>query len=75
MIRRTFWFLVGLVSGIYATIWARRKAEQVSERLTPSAIADQVLGVLKAVVTAAVSGVGFLIETASSRGAEQPPAK
>lgn len=68
MIRRFFWFLVGLVSGVYATIWVRRTVDDVADKLSPTALVDQVIHVLKALATAAMSGAGFLVETVSNRG-------
>ena len=38
MMRRLFWFFLGVVAGASAVIWARRTAESVAERLTPSAL-------------------------------------
>lgn len=65
--RRLFWFVAGMVSGIYATLWARRTAEEMADRLSPSALLDQVLHVLKSLMKAAVSGAGFLVDTATDR--------
>ena len=39
--RRMFWFLLGAVCGASAVIWVRRKAESVAERLTPSALLEE----------------------------------
>lgn len=46
--RRVFWFVLGAIAGASAVIWARRKAEAVAERLTPSALFEE----LRRVVTA-----------------------
>lgn len=75
MIRRTFWFVVGLVSGVYATLWVRRTAEEVSERLTPTALVDQVIHVLRSLVQAAISGVGFVVDTVGERNRTEHPVR
>lgn len=45
MFKRLFWFLLGVVSGATAVIWVRRKAGAVAERLTPSAILEELRAV------------------------------
>ena len=39
--KRLFWFLLGVLAGATSVIWVRRKAEAVAERLTPSAILEE----------------------------------
>lgn len=53
--RRVFWFVLGAIAGASAVIWARRKAEAVAERLTPSALFDELRRVLAALVDKARS--------------------
>ena len=43
--KRLFWFVLGAVAGATAVIWVRRKAEAVAERLTPSAILEELRSV------------------------------
>lgn len=57
--KRLFWFTVGVVVGIYGTLWVRNTASDLSQRLSPSAILEQVLEVLRqgwVRLQAAVSG-------------------
>lgn len=53
--RRVFWFVLGAIAGASAVIWARRKADAVAERLTPSALFDELRRVLAALVDKARS--------------------
>lgn len=53
--RRVFWFVLGAIAGASAVIWARRKAEAVAERLTPSALFDELRRVVAALVDKARS--------------------
>lgn len=59
--RRLFWFLVGVIAGIYGTLWVRNTASDLSQRLSPSAILEQVIEVLRQGwirLQAAVTGSG-----------------
>ena len=47
MMRRLFWFVLGVVSGAYAVLWVRRKATVIGEKLTLSAILHAVLDAVK----------------------------
>lgn len=46
--RRVFWFVLGAIAGASAVVWARRKADAVAERLTPSALFDELRRVVSA---------------------------
>lgn len=46
MIRRLFWFTLGVFTGAYGIIQARKKAGEIVEHLTPSAILNAVLDLL-----------------------------
>ena len=46
--RRVFWFVLGAIAGASAVIWVRRKAEAVAERLTPSALVEELRRVVVA---------------------------
>lgn len=46
--RRVFWFVLGAIAGASAVIWARRKAEAVAGRLTPSALLEELRRVVSA---------------------------
>ncbi|MEY3806448.1 MAG: hypothetical protein RIR69_1260 [Actinomycetota bacterium] len=47
MIRRLFWFALGVISGIYATLWSRRKVTEIGERLTVTSILNALLDAVK----------------------------
>lgn len=67
MIRRAFWFLLGVAAGVYSALWVRRTAEDVSERLTPAAVAEQTVRIVSALLRAMISGIGYLVEAATDR--------
>lgn len=47
MIRRLFWFVLGFISGVYVTTWARRKAAAIGERLTLTSVVNALLDAIK----------------------------
>lgn len=47
MMRRLFWFALGVVSGAYGVLWVRQKATAIGEKLTLSAILHAVLDAVK----------------------------
>ena len=74
--RRLFWFFLGVVAGIYGTLWVRDTASDLSQRLTPSAILEQVVEVLRSVferVKAAVVGSAGPSGSTGSDAAGTPP--
>lgn len=46
MIRRLFWFTLGVFTGAYGIVQARKKAGEIAEHLTPAAILNAVLDLL-----------------------------
>lgn len=52
MIRRLFWFCVGVVAGVYGTLQVRRAADGIAERLS-----------LESVLRTAVSAIQFIVRT------------
>lgn len=40
MFRRMFWFLLGVVAGVYATFAVKKKAADLGEKLTLANVAD-----------------------------------
>lgn len=48
--RRLFWFVLGVVCGVYATLWSRRKVAEIGERLTVRAIVNALLDAVKFLV-------------------------
>lgn len=47
MMRRFFWFVLGVICGAYAMVWVRQKASAIGEKLTPSAILHTLLDAVK----------------------------
>ena len=50
MMRRLFWFLLGVVAGITGMKWMRRKAGEIAEKLTPAAVFETLVDLVKLVV-------------------------
>jgi len=51
MSRRMFWFVLGAISGASGVLWARRKAVEAAEKMTPSAILSVLIDTAKSLVT------------------------
>lgn len=47
MFRRIFWFVLGVIAGIYGTSWAKKKAIELGERLTLASVIQAVTDVSK----------------------------
>ena len=71
MMKRLFWFSLGVVAGAAGLMWARRKAIAAAEKITPSAI-------LSVLIDSAKTLVGRLIALYGKSGdagpAPVPPA-
>lgn len=50
MMRRFFWFMLGVVAGITGMKWMRRKAGEIAEKLTPTAVFETLVDLVKLVV-------------------------
>lgn len=50
MMRRFFWFFLGVVAGITGMKWMRRKAGELAEKLTPQAVFETLVDLVKLVV-------------------------
>lgn len=48
--RRFFWFLLGVVAGITGMKWMRRKAGEIAEKLTPTAVFETLVDLVKLIV-------------------------
>ena len=48
--RRLFWFMLGVVAGITGMKWMRRKAGELAEKLTPTAVFETLVDLVKLVV-------------------------
>lgn len=55
MMKRLFWFLLGVVAGAYAMTWGKKKATEVAESLTPEAIARSLFDAAKTLVRRALA--------------------
>lgn len=50
MMRRAFWFVLGAIAGVSGVSYARRKAGEIAERLTPAAVFDALVDVVRIIV-------------------------
>ncbi len=50
MMRRFFWFMLGVVAGITGMKWMRRKAGEIAEHLTPAAVFETLVDLVKLIV-------------------------
>lgn len=50
MMRRLFWFMLGVIAGITGMKWMRRKAGEIAEKLTPTAVFETLVDLVKLVV-------------------------
>lgn len=72
MMRRMFWFVSGAVAGASIVVWVKRAIASVSEKLTPSNIADAIAAGLRRSVMALSDGVRSLIGAYRNREASGP---
>lgn len=72
MIRRLFWFTLGVFTGAYGIVQARKKAGEIAEHLTPSAVLNAVLDLLTALTRRVIDLITS--NTASSPHDTTPPA-
>lgn len=70
--RRMFWFVSGAVAGASIVVWVKRTIVSVSEKLTPSNIADAIAAGLRRSVMALSDGVMSLIDAYRNREAPSP---
>lgn len=68
--RRMFWFVLGVISGVSGVLWVRRKAIAAAEKMTPSAILSVLIDTAKSLVTRLVALYG---KTNSSDMPPVPP--
>ena len=50
MMRRLFWFVMGAIAGVTGVSYARRKAREIAEKLTPTAVFDALVEIVRVVV-------------------------
>ena len=70
MMKRLFWFCLGVVSGAAGLMWVRRKAIAAAEKITPSAILSVLIDSAKSLVTRLVALYG---KSGDTRSATVPP--
>jgi hypothetical protein len=70
MMKRLFWFFLGVVAGATGLMWARRKAIAAAEKITPSAILSVLIDSAKSLVTRLIALYG---KSESSPSAPVPP--
>ena len=70
--RRMFWFVSGAVVGASIVVWVKRTIVSVSEKLTPSNIADAIAAGLRRSVMALSDGVMSLIDAYRNREESGP---
>lgn len=50
MMRRLFWFVSGAIAGITGMSYLRRKAGEIAGKLTPAAVFDALVDVVRVIV-------------------------
>lgn len=50
MMKRLFWFVLGVAAGAYGVLWGRRKASEVADSITPQAVATLVIDAVRSVI-------------------------
>jgi hypothetical protein len=63
---RFFWFSLGVVAGATGLMWARRKAIDAAEKITPSAILSVLIDSAKTLVTRLIALYGRPESTSSA---------
>jgi hypothetical protein len=72
MMKRLFWFCLGVVSGAAGLMWLRRKAIAAAEKITPSAILSVLIDSAKSFVTRLVALYGKSGNTSSATVPPEP---
>jgi hypothetical protein len=72
MMKRFFWFCLGVVAGATGLMWARRKAITAAEKITPSAILSVLIDSAKTLVTRLIALYGKSGDTSSATIPPEP---
>lgn len=72
MIRRSFWFVLGVLAGAYGVVWARRNIENVSRHLTPTALLEEAVKVVTALARGIVSTVSRIVDAVRDGAGSAP---
>lgn len=51
VMRRMFWFVLGVITGVTGVLWVRRKAIEAAEKMTPSAILSVLIDSAKSLIS------------------------
>lgn len=70
MMKRFFWFSLGVVAGATGLMWVRRKAIAAAEKITPGAILSVLIDSAKTLVTRLIALYG---KSESSSSVPVPP--
>jgi hypothetical protein len=72
MMKRLFWFSLGVVAGATGLLWARRKAIAAAEKITPSAILSVLIDSAKTLVARLIALYGKSGDTVSATVPPEP---
>jgi hypothetical protein len=72
MMKRLFWFCLGVVAGATGLMWARRKAIAAAEKITPSAILSVLIDSAKTLATRLIALYGKSGDTSSATIPPEP---
>jgi hypothetical protein len=72
MMKRLFWFSLGVVAGATGLLWARRKAIAAAEKITPSAILSVLIDSAKTLVARLIALYGKSGDTSSATIPPEP---
>ncbi len=66
MIRRPLWLAAGAALGVGGTVWTRRRVEQLSRRVRPTAVATEVASMVERTRRGAADRVRDAVDTGRS---------
>lgn len=66
MIRRPLWLAAGAALGVGGTVWTRRRVEQLSRRVRPTAVATEVASIVERTRRGATDRVRDAVDTGRS---------
>ena len=66
MIRRPLWLAAGAALGVGGTVWTRRRVEQLSRRVRPTAVATEVASIVERTRRGAADRVRDAVDTGRS---------
>jgi hypothetical protein len=66
VIRRPLWLAAGAALGVGGTVWTRRRVEQLSRRVRPTAVATEVASIVERTRRGAADRVRDAVDTGRS---------